>query len=342
MFARSSFWNSRLPSNTPIDPNSASYIANIVAQGEANTFGLSYETGGATFFFAGKDQPKKKVTIDNTENQFFGEMQGAFAEVPIPDLARPATPISSDSPLCIYQRSTDTYWEFWKASQFEVDGPHTTGQALNASEETRNKPGWHCEAGAVAKEASKNPGYFVDGSWPAVNGKGYHWSSTASGLFLAGGLLKVDEARRLYIPHALQFSIPNARKGVWRWPASKSDGLSEEAWAPHYGMCFRLPPSFDLSTVADPFMRCIARSWKEFGMYLKDKAGNVTIQCEQRSTIPGSQSKGTDAWKGPQGQFGSTGAILSKVVSGAGGLAEQLPWSHLELVAESFRPEGFS
>lgn len=337
MFSPTSFWNQRLPGNAAIDPSSAAYVENLVAQGTETSYGFSFREYATTFFVAASNCPVQAVTLDNQSNEFFNSMREAIKEVPIPPQARPAFPWPGDNPMCIWQPSTDTYWEFWKASQFEVDGAHSGGQAEGVPAETLNKPGWHCESAAVVQKVSKNPGFFDDTSWPPVAGKGYHWSSSASGLFLTGGAIRPVEAQRLYIPHALQVAIPTTRKEVFRYPASKTDGAGTATFTPQEGMCLRLPPSYDLSKIADPVMRAVCAAIRDFGMYIKDKGGSVSIQCESQATVPGSQAEGTDAWKGPEDKFGGAGAIFSKFVGGKGGLAEQIPWASLEVLAESYR-----
>jgi hypothetical protein len=337
MFAPTSFWNQRQPAGAPLDPSSAAYVANLVKQGQETAFGFSFRDYGATLFIAAASTPLQKVTIDNQSNAYFDAMREAFAAVPIPPQARPAHPWPGDNPMCIYQPSTDTYWEGWKWSQFEVDGPHSGGQAEGVSAEILNAPGWHMESGAVYLNVSKNLGFFDDASWPPVAGKNYRWSSSASGLPLMGGCLRIAEAQRLYIPHALQFAIPAVQKTVFSYPASKTDGTSSDPTAPKEGMCFRLPATYDLSGIADPFVRAVCTAIRDFGLYLKDKGGSVAIQCESQATVPKSQAYGTDAWKGPADAFGSSGAIFTKYAGGPGSLGEMIPWKDLQVVDSSYR-----
>jgi len=342
MFSPTSFWNERLPAGAPLDPDSAAYVANLVKQGEDTTFGFSYRDWAATLFVASADTPLQKVTVDNQSNAYFNAMREAFAAVPIPPNARPAHPWPGDNPMCIWQPSSDTYWEFWKASKYEVDGQHSGGQAEGVSAEILNAPGWHCESGAVIQNVSKNQGFFDDTSWPPVAGLNYRWSSSASGLPLLGGCLRIAEAQCLYIPHALMMAIPTPKKTTFRYPASKTDGTSSDPTAPEEGMLFRLPAAYDLSAIGDPFVRAVCTAIRDYGLYLKDKGGSVAIQCESQATVPSSQAYGTDAWKGPEDKFGGAGAIFSKFASGKGSLGDLIPWKDLQVVDPSYRPSSIA
>jgi hypothetical protein len=339
LFAPTSFWNQRLPGSAPIDPDSAAYVANLVAQTKAVAPGFEFRDFAVSVFYAAADCPTQAVTIDQKEHEteFWVKFAEMMSAVPIPPQARPVGPWFGDNHMVIIQPSTDKMWEFWKMSQFEIDGPHTTGQAEGAPEELLHKPGWHCESGAAYQNVSKNQGFYDDSSWPGFTG--VHLSAVASGLPLAGGVITVAEAQRLYIPHAITATVKEAAKTVFRWPASKTDGTTETAFAPLEGMWFRLPANYNIASVKDPFTRAVCVAIRDYGLLINDTGGAVSIKCESQATVRNSQAYTTDAWKGPENKFGSTGAIMT---SQASELAEHIPWSALEVVAESYRPSSIA
>jgi|GEM_PF-2254708 len=346
--APAAFWNQPLPSDAPIDAESAAFVAKLVSQGKATSYGFSYQTFSVSIFYATPTTPTYTVRIDQPEAEagispYWKDLETIMAAVPIPPQARPPGPFPGDNHVVIQRRNLDgtiDMWEFWKFSQFEVDGPHSGGQATGCSAAWLEKPGFHCEAGAGFKDLSKSLGYFDDTSWPGVAG-GRHFSAAASGLPLLGGAITPAEMQRGYIGHALEVAVPkagNAKSPTFRWPASKADGASSEADAIQQGMCLRLPPSFDLSTIGNAAIRTVCAAIRDFGMYVHDSAGNVTIKCANEYTVPGSQATTTDPWKGPENKYGGAGSIWSKFPSGAGGLAEQIPWEALQVVDASYRP----
>lgn len=342
LFSRSSFWNQRLPNGTAIDPNSKEYVASLVKQGEETSYGFSYQDFSASVFYASATAQTFAVQIDQPEyatNPYWKDLAKIMEAVPIPPQVRPPGPFPGDNHTVIYQPSADKMWEFWKFSRFEVDGAHSGGQAEGTPAEILEKPGYHCEAGAGYQNVSKSVGIFDGTSWPGIEGS-RHFSATASGLPLAGGAILPAEAQRLYIPHAITVAPIRAKIAKtpgFRYPASKTDGESSASFAVQEGMCFRLPPGYEPPKSMDSVIRAVCIAIRDFGMYVHDGSANVTIKCANEATIPGAQGYTTDPWKGPEAKFGGAGAIWNKFPSGAGGLAEQIPWASLEVVAESYR-----
>jgi hypothetical protein len=351
-FSPASFWNQRLPASARVDPDSATFVGKLTGQGKAATYGFSYQTFSVSIFFATPTTPTVSVRIDQPEAEagtspYWKDLETIMAAVPIPPQCRPPGPFPGDNHVVIVRRNLDgtaDMWELWKFSKFEVDGPHSGGQATGCSAGWLEKAGFHCEAGAGYEDVAKSVGFFDDTSWPGIEGS-RHFSASASGLPFLGGAILPAEVQRGYIPHALALAVPkagNAKAPTFRWPASKADGASEEAEAIQQGMCFRLPAAYDLSKIADSAIRTVCTAIRDFGMYVNDSAGNVSIKCANEYTVPGSQATTNDPWKGPENKFGGKEAIWSKFPSGAGGLAEQIPWADLQVVDASYRPSAIA
>lgn len=327
--APTSFWNQRLPAERPIDAKSSTYVASLVKQTEDQTPNFETREYSLTTWTAGPEVPRKKVWLDVKDGTLTAKRE-MLESIPIPPELRPPGPFPGDNALAIYQPGTDEYFELYGMRFKGVDTMRTEVEVPECT--TLNEAGWHCLAAAGVKNFSKSPGYWREGDWPGVK---VNWGISGSNIFVHPGIIKIGEAQRLYIPHALRFETVNAQKTKFRWPAQSTDGKSESVNDPEAGMIFALPTSFKLSTIKDPFVRCVARAAQEFGIVNTDHAGNVSFKCQEERSIRESQSFTTDAWKGPEDKFGGTGAILSAAGTT---LAKEFPWSSLEVLAESYRP----
>jgi hypothetical protein len=340
------FYNHPLPSSVPIDANSASYVSNLLAQGEAFDYGANYRDWATTVFFAEKSTSTTAVTIDRNiakGETYWTELASILAAVPIPASARPPGPWpTGDQHMVIVDEANDKMWEFWRTREVEVDGPAPKTQQEKVSEETLKKAGWHCQAAAGIENLSTSPGYFDSKSWGSVPAS-RHYSAAASGLFELGGLIRVSEAEAGLIPHALTFTaIHNEISKNFRWPAQKTDGVSTAEFAVQEGMIFTVPAELEVESLFnDTFLKACAVAIRDYGMVINDGSGTtVAIGCENQCTVPHSESTTNDAWKGTENKFGGPGAIFSKYVGGNGGLIEQLFTTlgpHLQVVDASYR-----
>jgi len=227
------------------------------------------------------DQPTVKVVLDTS----YAPLQDAWLDVPVPPDARPAA--GSDAHLVIHQPATDTMWEFWQFGW--RDGA------------------WHARWGGRMQRVSENRGYFSGG-----------WGATATSLPLVGGLITLEELSAGRIDHALAIAIPKARKGVWRWPAQRTDGSLDSPTAIPEGARFRLDPRLDVAALRLPWIvRLMAEAAQRYGIIVRDQAGTVTFFAEDSSPT------GKEAYYGPSGYFRG---------SYPDNLLRSFPWRHLEVV----------
>ena len=126
--------------------------------------------------------------------------------------------------MVVWQPSTDTMWEFWRARQVG-----RLARALGRPHDGR----------------LEEPGYFTDPN--------PRWGATATSLPLLGGLMRLDELEAGRIDHALAFALPESRADAFSWPAQRTDGNSNHLNAIPEGARFRLDPSSTStrSTAAD-------------------------------------------------------------------------------------------
>lgn len=160
-FSQSGPWNTRLPANVPLASNSAAIVANI-AQDEQDTngaWGLNTDTYSTPVFYVGRNTPVQDWTYSDCQNmpQLAPVIAGSLRNVPTPaDLIASQ---GTDAVTTIYQPSTDTYWDFWRAQE-DASGH------------------WSACWGGKIEHYSQNPGIFSN-----------PLGASASGLPLGAGLI---------------------------------------------------------------------------------------------------------------------------------------------------------
>ena len=256
-FAPTSFWNEPLAADMPIDPESPRLVAGldaVVAYEVANKFGPWISTTGFStpIYTVPANQPTVRVTLENNDPA----LQRAFAAVPLPPTARPAS--GNDSQLTVWQPNRDRLWEFWKMQL--------------------TQRGWQAQWGGAMQNVSRNPGYFGRSSWPGAKS---YWGATATSLPLVGGLITLADMRRGEIYHALALGFPLTQAGVYRFPAQRTDGRSTSVDAIPEGTRFRLDPHLDLSALHLPFLTAmIAQAAQRYGIVVRDTSGVVDFYAQ--------------------------------------------------------------
>jgi hypothetical protein len=251
-FSPSGPWNTRLPRNVPLAPNSQAIVNNIL-QDKQNNFGswaVNTDTYSSPIFYARADTPTQRWTFSDCLNlpQLAPVIADSLAAVPTPpDLIASQ---GTDAATAIYQPSTDTYWDFWRAEK-DASGH------------------WSACWGGKIEHYRRNPGIFTN-----------PLGATATGLPLGAFLIRVDELRRGYIDHALNIVTVRTRANCNSWPATRNDGNTAGSDIPCEGQRFRLDPTFDVSTLQSPAARTIARAMQQYGLILTDKGGALVTYAE--------------------------------------------------------------
>ena len=220
--------------------------------------------------------------------------------VPIPADAQPAR--GSDGHMTIYQPSTDTLWEFWKA--------------------VKKDDGWHASWAGAMRNVSTNAGYYGSSSWPGLPAtQGWSWGSTATSLPVAAGMATIEELERGRVDHALAAAIPNPCKGYFSWPAQRHDGSSESADCMPEGARLRLDPNLDLDRLAMPRVtRILAQAAQRYGIVVRDRTrvdGSVALFAE-----PGPSDQPS--------RYSGTGGLFEGVPRWK--MLSTFPWRHLQLL----------
>jgi hypothetical protein len=302
LFGPDSVWNAPLSDHAPLDPSSpartAALLTEVRAEIQNGTGPWISETQYSTpIYTVPQSQRRVPVTID--AGTWANSLKAALADgVPIPPNARPA--VGTDRHLTIYQPSTDTLWEFWKAIKL--------------------RDGWHASWGGAMQNVSKSPGYYTSSSWPGLKGnEGWNWGSTATSLPVAAGTIRIDELRRGRIDHALAIDLPNACAKVFAWPAQRTDGTLTTSTCIPEGARLRVDPSLDLSTLGlPPITLILARAAQRYGMIVRDKTLHaVGFFAEDPAPT------GTNPFVGPTGLYDDLRPW---------NFLPRFPWSRLRLV----------
>jgi hypothetical protein len=348
-----SFWPKPLPRHPKIDEDSKLFVDALVAQlpvdpieEKENRPSLTVGDFGAPIWYAGEGAGKQKIWLDRAAGKN-PKLEEAIAEVPLPFGFRATGPFkreeivggvptivgrNGDNEAMLFDPSTDTYYEFFGLLQGGVDILRSKEEVEEGCE-TYAEPGYHCLYATVVRNYSESTGAA---DFSGAIGQGI----SGSGMHQAGGPIRIEEYERGRITHPVKIQCIGKASGesminkIPRWPAPYSDGESPYEFAPQEGMIFHLPEASVLKP-EDDFMRMVARAANEFGLILTDgseKHINIFLEC--RKTLPNEEGYGVDAWYGPEDEWGTPGAILTKEPQE---LAEEFPWEDLEVVDRSYR-----
>jgi hypothetical protein len=295
-FAPTSIWNSPVPADAALDPESEAIMASFNALVRAEQLeerGPSINTSkwSIPIYEVPATQPTVRVALEEPKKS--PSLQAAWEHVPLPPDALPAA--GTDMHLVIWQPSTDHLWEFWHLSHDET--------------------GWHAPWGGAMEHASTSPGYYDKTAW---TGAMERWGASASSLSIAGGLITLEDLKRGHIDHALAMAMPIVRENVYSLPAHRTDGKSPDPLSLPEGAHLRLDPSLDLASLElPPLTRMIAEAAQKYGIFLRSRAAVIDLYGQDPTNL------GINPYVGPQGYFEGKPPYR---------LLAKFPWSHLQLL----------
>jgi hypothetical protein len=301
LFAPDSFWNTPLPPGARIDPTSPLMIAALRAEVDRERRAgtgpwIQTHESSTPLYVVPLLQRTRAVTLETPESDSSTALSRALEEVPIPRDMRAAA--GTDGHVTIWQPSTDRLWELWRAR--------------------RESDGWHAEWGGAMEGVSRSPGFYSESAWPGAHS---NWGATATSLPVIGGTMRIDEIERGSIDHALAIALPNARAGVFAWPAQRSDGSGGPTELPE-GARLRLDPALNLDAIdLPPLTRMMAEAAQRYGIVVRDRTNNaITFFAEDPVTAS------SNPYTGDGGFFG--GAV-------PGELLARFPWDRLHVLKMS-------
>jgi hypothetical protein len=271
LFSSASIWHEQVAA-APRAADSDLQVGDLVRQVRDNwggTAAFNNSRFSVAFYTAPAGTPKTRVAFDDCQDKRYvpaGLYDGAahFVDVPIPAGAAPAP--GTDQNLTVYSPSTDQLWEFWIAS--------------------RTSTGWQACWGGRIDKVSQSLGFFPDGMGQA-----------ATGLSLAGGMIRMDEIKAGRIDHAMLLNVIDAAAhDRFSWPAQRSDGYDPLGRNPIMeGTRFRLDPSLDVDALGlHPVARMIAKAAQQYGFIVNDKGGAVAVIAEGGEAA--ARATGTNPW----------------------------------------------
>jgi hypothetical protein len=244
-------WNTPLPADVPLAPNSKAIVRNVV-QDVHNNYGfwaLNTDTYSSPIFTVGPHTPVQNWTYTNCLK--FGHSQtiaSSFAHVPTP--RNLIASLGTDEATAIYQPSTGRYWDFWRA-------------AKNA------KGHWSACWGGEITGYPHNPGIFR-----------HPLGAAATGLPLGAYVIRISELQKGSIDHAINLITVRTRASCHSWPANRDDGNTAGTSIPCEGQRFRLDPSVNPSHLYSPVARMVARAMQKYGAIVTDKGSAVVTQAQ--------------------------------------------------------------
>lgn len=257
-FSADSPWNTKIPADAKIDPNSDVLMADFV---EMNPLHINIaEWSVAVYQVDAKTTPKHYVQAlyPNQYGRGFGPRQ----RIPIPHGAAPGGPDLGTGYLVLEDRKTGSAWEMRQAGQ-NKDG------------------GWFAGFGATVDLR----GIGVNAPWMVAESPLLAASPRPSGVPLSAGLIRVDELKAGRIEHALAFAYGKVRTNAFVAPASMAmpsrEGRADNPFGLPLGARIMLDPSYDIeNTMLSPSAKVIARALQEYGAFLVDEADGAVLYAE--------------------------------------------------------------
>ena len=254
-----SFWVTKIPKVVTLASNTELLVDEFLRQFKTyyGTVNIATDTFTNTHFIADKNTPLVNVTEVATSNE---SLKKQFTNVSIPLIAVPSPdPIKSspDYGLTIYNKDTDTFWEFWKMQK-------VLGK-------------WQAQWGGKIEHYTKSNGVFP-----------YPFGMTATGLSGAAGQITAEELTRGIIEHVIGISVVDAEEHtIFSWPATRSDGHNP-AKLPNRimeGQRFRLDPTIDVNTLKlSPVGKIIAKAAQDYGFIVTNRSGAIAIAAKNSSS----------------------------------------------------------
>lgn len=264
------FWDSPLPPNATLHPNSAAIVAEVVRQSKIAQLVVNGAQARPAWVPTVATVPLGQALIPGVCNHDTIQTAIAAAGLPIPPDLVP-TP-DSDSAVIILQPDAPDGGFMW-----ELQGFHWITPGVQ----------WSCNSlSRMAQADITQTGHFVDwvtGPLSKTPGAEYStwqsraWGIQGSGLPYLPGVLTLADILRGRVDHALLIEVYDGGSGQHVWPAARSDGgaLSGTAFLIAEGMWLRLPANVFIDPSWSLMTRLYAQAARDFGLLITDR----TLSC---------------------------------------------------------------
>lgn len=254
VFAASSPWYTPIPTNAILHSNSSGMVQDFLSQKPTTlyngTVNINTKSYSSPVFIAPAGAATQKVSQYDCQGKGYldSNLATQWAAVPIPSTAKAS--LGTDGEMTIYQPSTNTLWEFWKASK-KADGS------------------WQACWGGRMQNVSTNIGQFQS-----------YYGTTATSLPFLAGQITAEELKRGEIRHAIGIALRNASpRSLFSWPAQRSDG-NGLGIIPQ-GTRIRLDPTINVDSLSlHPMAKIIAKAAQKYGFIVWDTAGSISIRAQ--------------------------------------------------------------
>lgn len=269
-FSANSPWNTKIPLDAEIDPNSDAMLESFV---RANPLYINMPEWSVAVYYIDSDKsPAARVSSFYSDG--YGLGISSRRPIPAPPGAVPGAPSENGTGfISIVDPMKATAWEMRAA------GKDTAGN-------------WTMGFGNVLDLS----GTGVSEPWMMAQTASHARAGRISGIPLIAGLIRVDAVKAGRIDHALAFAYAAPKTTTFVSPATTSLSAVRDRPEPDFGMPFgtriQLDPAFDVENAdLSPAGKVIARALQEYGAILVDEAGGSTLYAEASPAA-------LEAWEG--------------------------------------------
>ena len=221
----------------PANPTLDPNSSAIAAAFGGTAYAILYEFGIPMY---DADASSPRYSMNCTQNWGICALESALTGVPVPPEAVPHS--GSDGAMVVVDWSTNKSYEFWQARRTPTGA-------------------WEASWGDISDLA----------------GTGTGSTATGAGISRLAGVVRTYEIAQGNIDHALVFGTNNTCRGTYRYPATKTDGGSQNANCIPEGARIQLDPSIDVDAIPGitPGEKTVAKALQRHGAYCNDSAGTT-------------------------------------------------------------------
>jgi hypothetical protein len=259
-FSDDSPWNTPIPADVELEPDSAALIDDLA---HSSPFGVKLDINISRYsiplHFADEATPTLPVVADIGGQGWGRGGPGAVFDMPLPAGAVPDP--ESDHHLAVVDRERGLEWGCWT---MQLNGSRPRA-GLCATSDLRG-------SGVRPRADQASPWWDAHGA-------------RACGFPLVAGLIRPEEIEAGKIEHALVIAYPHIRAGFYTPPASTAQARVRNNAVSTRGIpCggqVQLDPAVDVEALeASPAAKVILRALQEYGAYVGDYSGGITIYAD--------------------------------------------------------------